>query len=90
MPSQQNCLPSRKATVGSLATGALSASLSHSRSEVVESINECLAHADHAKVDENEAKPAIKMASKTMQQHNIAQAQIMEDEDDASVSNEVV
>lgn len=52
MPSQQNCLPSRKATVGSLATGALSAALPHSRSEVVERINKCLAHADHANVDE--------------------------------------
>ena len=29
------------------------------------------------------------MASETMQEHNITQAQIMEDEDDASVSNEV-
>lgn len=89
MPSQQNWPPSGKATVGSLATGALSATLPHSRSEVVERFNKCLAHADHANVDENEAKPAIKMASKTMQQHNITQAQIMEDEDDASVSNEV-
>lgn len=89
MPSQQICLPSRKATVGSLATGALSATLPHCRSEVVERINKCLAHADHANVDENEAKPAIKVVSKTMRQQNITQAQIMEDEDDASVSNEV-
>ena len=89
MPSQQNCLPSRKATVGSLATGALSAGLPQSRSEVVERINKCLAHADHANVDENEANPTIKMASKTMQQQHITQAQTMEDEDDASVSNEV-
>lgn len=88
-PSQQNRLPSRKATVGSLATGALSVALPHSRSEVVERINKYLAHAGHANVDENEAKPAIKMASKTMQQQNITQAQIMDDADDASVSSEV-
>lgn len=89
MPSQQPCPPSRKATVGSLATRALSATLPHSRSEVVERINKRLAHADHANVDENEVKPATKRASKTMQQHNITQGPILEDEDDASVSNEV-
>ena len=83
MPSQQNRLPSQKATVGSLAAGARSATLSHARSEVVERIKKCLARANHANANENEAKSAIKMASKIMQQHNITQAQVMEGEDDA-------
>ena len=83
MPSQQNRLPSQKATVGSLAAGARSATHSHARSEVVERIKKCLARAKHANANENEAKSAIKMASKIMQQHNITQAQIKEGEDDA-------
>ena len=83
MPSQQTRLPSQKATVGSLAAGARSATLNHARSEVVERIKKCLARAHHATANENEAKSAIKMASKIMQQHNITQAQIMEGEDDA-------
>ena len=83
MPSQQNCLPSQKATVGSLATGARSATLPHARGEVVERIKKCLARADHVNANGNEARAAIKMASQIMQQHNITQAQIMEDEDDA-------
>ena len=82
MPSQQNRLPSQKATVGSLAAGARSATLNHASSEVVERIKKCLARANHANANENEAKSAIKMASKIMQQHNITQAQIMEGEDD--------
>ena len=83
MPSQQNRLPHQKATVGSLAAGARSATLNHASSEVVERIKKCLARANHANANENEAKSAIKMASKIMQQHNITQAQIMEGEDDA-------
>ena len=83
MPSQQNRLPSQKATVGSMATGARSATLPHARSEVVERIKKCLARANHATANENEAKSAIRMASKIMQHHNITQAQIMEGEDDA-------
>ena len=83
MPSQQNRLPSQKATVGSLATVARSATVPHARSEVVERIKKCLARANHVNANENEAKSAIKMASKIMQQHNITLAQIMEGEDDA-------
>lgn len=83
MPSQQNRLPSQKATVGSLSTGARSATLPHGRSEVVERIKKCLARGTHATANENEAKTAIRMASQIMQQHNITQAQIMEGEDDA-------
>ena len=83
MPSQQNRLPSQKATVGSLATGARSTTLPHAQKEVVERIKKCLARANHPNANENEAKSAVKMASKIMQQHNITQAQIMEGEDDA-------
>ena len=83
MASQQNRVPSQKATVKSLAAGARSATLNHARSEVVERIKKCLARGNHATANENEAKSAIKMASKIMQQHNITQAQIMEEEDDA-------
>ena len=51
--------------------------------EVVERVKKCLARARHATANENEARAAMMMASKIMQQHNISQAQIMEDEDDA-------
>ena len=83
MPSQQDRLPSQKATVGSLATTARSTTLPQAQSEVVERIKKCLARANHANANEHEAKSAIKMASHIMQQHNITQAQVMEGEDDA-------
>lgn len=83
MPSKQNRLPSQKASVGSLATGARATTFPHAQKEVVERIKKCLARGNHANANENEAKSAIKMASKIMQQHNITQAQIMEGEDDA-------
>lgn len=83
MPSHQKRLPSQKATVGSLATGTQSTTVPHARREVVERIKKCLARANHATANETEAKAAMMMASKIMQQHNISQAQIMEDEDDA-------
>lgn len=80
--SRKNRLPSQKATVKSLAAGARSTTLNHARREVIERIQKCLARGNHANANENEAKSAIKMASKIMQQHNITQAQIMEDEND--------
>ena len=83
MPSHKNRLPSQKATVECLAARARSATLNHASSEVVDRIKKCLARANHANANENEAKSAIKMASKIMQQHNITQAQVMEGENDA-------
>ena len=81
--SQQDRVPSQKATVKSLATGTRSATFNHAHSEVVERIKKCLARGNHANANENEAKSAIKMASKIMHQHNITQAEVMEGEDDA-------
>ena len=83
MASQQTPVPSQKATVKSLATGTRSATFNHVRSEVVERVKKCLARGNHVNANEHEAKSAIKMASKIMQQHNITQAQVMEGEDDA-------
>ena len=83
MSLQGDCAPPQKATVKSLAAGSRSATLNDARIEIVERIKKCLARGNHANANENEAKSAIKMASKIMQQHNITQAQVMEGEDDA-------
>ena len=83
MSSRQNRLPYQKATVKTLAAGARSATFKHARSEIVERIKKCLARGNHANANEHEAKSAIKLASKIMQQHNITQAQVMEGENDA-------
>ena len=66
-----------------MATETQSTTLSHARREVIERIKKCLARGKHAAANETEAKAAMRMASKIMQQHNISQAQIIEDEDDA-------
>ena len=83
MSLQRIRFPSQKATVKSLAAGTGSANLHHTRIEIVERIKKCLARGTHANANENEAKSAIRMASKIMQQHNITQAQVMEGEKDA-------
>ena len=83
MSLQQNRAPPQKATVKSLAAETRSANPNHARIEIVERIKKCLARGNHANANESEAKSALKMASKIMQQYNITQAQVMEGEDDA-------
>ena len=83
MHSQHNRLPYQKATVETLAASTPSTNLPHARIQVVERIKKCLARAYHANANESEAKSAMKMAQKIMEQHSISQAQVMEGENDA-------
>ena len=59
----------------------VSSTLSSVGQEVIERIKKCFARAYHPNSNENEARAAVKMASKIMEQYKINQADLMEQED---------
>ncbi len=48
---------------------------------MIERIRKCFDRANHATANVNEQRAAFKMAHKIMKQHNISQAELMEEED---------
>ena len=89
MPSRRRQPAKQKAVIGWLANDETSTeapkasnTISNVGQEVIDRIKKCFARAEHRNSNENEARAAVKMASKIMEQYKINQADLMEQEDE--------
>ena len=73
----------QRATVETLAIAddPLQKSSRNPAREVIERIKKCLARSNHANANQHEAETAVRMAHAFITQHNIDQAQLIEDEE---------
>jgi len=85
MPSKR-LLKQQKATIEWLADDntsirKTSQTTSNASKDVIDRVRKCFARAEHSNANEAEARAAVKMASKIMEQHQIRQSDLMEAED---------
>ena len=82
MSFRRTPLKTQKAVIGLLAdTERSSNRLSHVSQDVIQRVQKCYARATHQNANEAESRAAMKMVLKIMEQHNIAEADLMQDED---------
>lgn len=81
MPRRAKPAPKQQATVTKLAneTPAV-AKNSHTNGEILDRIKKCLDRAEHANANESEARAAMKIATRLMSQHNVTQAELIDNE----------